>query len=71
MQPAITDLAERVTTLERELRKIKTALTVAAKVTQAPWWEQQAGQFKNDPLFDQIVAAGQAYRRTKTPRTRK
>lgn len=71
MQPAITDLAERVTALERELQKVKTALKVATKATQAPWWEQQAGQFKNDPLFDQIVAAGQVYRRTKTPRTRK
>lgn len=70
MQPTITDLAERVSVLERELRKIKTSLKKEAK-TQEPWWEQQAGRFKNDPLFDQIIAAGQAYRRAKTPRTRK
>ncbi|NOT54067.1 MAG: hypothetical protein HOP18_05635 [Deltaproteobacteria bacterium] len=71
MQPAIVDLAERVTVLEKELRKVQTALKVATKAIQAPWWEEQAGQFKNDPLFDRIVAAGQAYRRAHTPRTRK
>jgi hypothetical protein len=71
MQPAMTDLAARVTTLERELEKVKTALSVETKAAHAPWWEQQAGQFKNDPLFDRIVAAGQAYRRIKTPRPRK
>ncbi len=71
MQPAITDLAGRVTVLERELRKVQTSLKVATKASQTPWWEQQAGQFKDDPLFDEIVTAGQAYRRSKTPRARK
>jgi hypothetical protein len=70
MQLEITDLAERVTALERELRKVKTTLKVATNATQKPWWEQRAGQFKNDPLFDQIVAAGQEYRRSKILRSR-
>jgi hypothetical protein len=65
MQPAIADLTERVTVLERELRKIKTVLKKEANTTQEPWWDRKAGQFKNDPLLDQIVAAGQAYRRSK------
>jgi hypothetical protein len=71
MQPEITDLAERVTALGRELRRVRTTLKVATNATQEPWWGQRAGQFKNDPLFDQIVAAGQTYRRSKIPRTRK
>jgi hypothetical protein len=71
MQPEITDLRERVTVLERELRKIKIVLKKETNPTQEPWWEQRAGQFKNDPLFDQIVAAGEAYRRTKASRAQK
>ena len=68
MQPALVDLTERVTALERELRKIKTALKKETNRPQEPWWERKAGQFKNDPLFDEIVAAGQAYRRAQTRR---
>jgi hypothetical protein len=60
-----------VTALERELQKVKTALKVATNATQKPWWEQHAGQFKNDPLFDLIVAMGQEYRRSKIPQSRK
>lgn len=71
MQPKIIDLTERVTVLERELRKVKTTLKVATNAAQKPWWEQRAGQFKNDPLFDQLVAAGQEYRRSKILRSRK
>ena len=71
MQPAIIDLAERVTALERELRKGKKTLKVATNTAQKPWGEQGAGQFKNDSLFDQIVVAGQEYRRSKIPRSRK
>ena len=71
MQPEISPLEERLTILERELRKVKAELKTVRKETQRPWWEQLAGQFKNDPLFDQIVEAGQQYRRSKTPRTRK
>lgn len=71
MQQAIGKLEERVTALEREVRKVKAALKAVPQGSQHPWWERLAGQFKNDPLFDELVAAGQAYRRSQAPRTRK
>ena len=71
MQPATAPLEERVTTLERELRKIKSALKAVHQAPPTPWWERLAGQFKNDPLFEEVVEAGQVYRRSQTPCTRK
>jgi len=60
-----------VTSLERELRKLKTELRIIRQKPQSPWWVQQAGIFKNDPLFDDIVEAGRAYRRSLDPRARR
>ncbi len=71
MQPAIVPLEERVITLERELRKVKSALKAVRQVPPIPWWERLAGQFKDDPLFEETIAAGQTYRRSQTARPRK
>jgi hypothetical protein len=59
-----------VAVLERELRKIRPELKAVRKVSQQPWWIRLAGRFKNDPLFDEIIEAGNAYRRSLTPRAR-
>jgi len=56
-------LEERVTYLERQLRTMKSQLKAVRKTSHKPWWEELAGRFKNDPLFDQMTEAGQAYRR--------
>ena len=60
---ATTNLAERIASLEEEMRKIKALLKTAGD-TQQPWWERCAGMFKDDPLFDAIVEAGQTYRQS-------
>ena len=70
MQPATVRLEERVTVLEQELQKMKAELKAVRKASQQPWWERLAGRFKNDPLFDELMKAGQAYRRFLTPRAR-
>jgi hypothetical protein len=70
MQTANANLEERVTALEREVRKVKAALKAGRLQRQPPWWERFAGRFKNDSLFDKVIDAGQAYRRSLTPRTR-
>lgn len=69
MKTANTRLEERVTALERELRKVKSKLK-ASRQEALPWWEQFAGTFKNDAFFDKIIKAGRAYRRSLTPRPR-
>jgi hypothetical protein len=63
-------LEERVTDLERQLRTMKSQLKAVRKASRKPWWEELAGRFKNDPLFDEISEAGQAYRRALARRTR-
>lgn len=64
MPSTATQLDRRVTVLERELRKVRSELSVVRKASQQPWWQRLAGKFNNDPLFDQTVEAGQAYRRS-------
>jgi hypothetical protein len=71
MQSATALLEKRVTMLEHELRKVKSSLKAARQAPPTPWWEQLAGQFKDDPLFEETIKAGQMYRRSQSPRTRK
>jgi hypothetical protein len=66
MQSTARKLEQRVTVLERELRKMRSELKAVPKVSRQPWWKQVAGRFKNNPLFDQTMDAGSAYRRSPT-----
>jgi len=68
MQSTATKLEQRVTFLERELRKMRSELKAVRKAFQQPWWIRLAGRFKNDPVFDEIIEAGKAYRRSLPPR---
>ena len=70
MRPEAKKLEDRVTDLERQLRSMKSQLKAVRKTSQKPWWEDRAGRFKNDPLFDEIAEAGQAYRRALGRRAR-
>ena len=70
MQSTATKLERRVTVLEQELRKMRSELKAVRKVSKQPWWTRLAGRFKNDALFDEIIEAGNAYRRSLPPRAR-
>jgi hypothetical protein len=63
-------LEERVTALEHEVREVKSQLKAVREISQRPWWERLAGTFKDDPLFDEIIKAGHAYRRSLMLQTR-
>jgi hypothetical protein len=63
-------LEERVTALEHEMREVKSQLKALSELSQRPWWERLAGTFKDDSLFDEIIKAGHAYRRSLMPQTR-
>ena len=70
MPSTATQLDCRVTLLERQLRKMRSELQVARQASQEPWWKRLAGKFKNDPLFDETIKAGKAYRRSLVARKR-
>lgn len=56
------NLEKRVDALERELKALKS--TVRKNKSKGAWWERLAGTFRDDPLFDEMVEAGQKYRRS-------
>jgi len=61
------NLEKRVDALERELKALKSA--ARNKRSQPAWWIRLAGAFKDDPLFDEMIAAGRKDRRSTTPRS--
>ena len=63
-------LEARVAALERQVHTLQAELKMVRQESQAAWWERLAGRFKNDPLFDEVVEAGQTYRRSLSPRSR-
>lgn len=55
-------LERRIEKLERELAEVKVELASRNGVRQKDW-RRTIGRFKDDPLFDEIVELGAAYRR--------
>ena len=54
-----SEIETRLATLEAEVLKLKTE----ARVNRAkPWWENILGQFADDPVYDEAMQLGQAYR---------
>jgi hypothetical protein len=66
---AADKLERRIDALEREVRQIKSAISRSGQ-RKRPWWEHRAGSFKDDQLFDDIVRAGQRYRKRAGRRAR-
>jgi len=52
-------LEERVAMLESELKILKVQLSARPPRV---WWLENAGLFKDDPAFEEILALGQAIR---------
>ena len=53
-------IEQRIEALEEEVRQLRAA--VKKDPGEPPWWERFGGMFKDDPVFDEIVDAGQKYR---------
>lgn len=62
-------IEQRLEALEREVRLLRAAVKQKGK-KERPWWERFGGTFKDDPLFDEMVKAGQKYRRSLRPRSK-
>jgi hypothetical protein len=60
-------LEERVAALEAEVAKLKRQLEERDLI--APWWEQIAGTFQNDPLYERAMRLGQQYRQSLRPKS--
>jgi len=63
---ASSKLEQRVTALEAEVIKLKDRFE--AKDHTQPWWEQIAGTFENDLLYDHAMRLGQHYRQSLRPK---
>lgn len=61
-------IEQRIEALEEEVRQLRAAVKKGER--EQPWWERVGGMFKDDPLFDEIVKAGQKYRRSLRPRAK-
>ena len=59
-------LEQRVAVLETEVARLKRKLE--EQETIRPWWEQIAGTFENDPLYERAMRLGQHYRQSLRPK---
>jgi hypothetical protein len=66
MASSISQLEQRVTALEAEVSRLKSK--IEALHPPAPWWEQIAGTFQNDPMYEEAMRLGRHYRQSLRPR---
>jgi hypothetical protein len=67
MASKVKQLEDRVTRLEQELRQVKAQFGGKRDV---PWYRQILGEFKDDPVFDEIVRLGRQIREADRKRAR-
>lgn len=60
-------LEQRVADLEAEVATLKRKLDSLDMTT--PWWEQIAGTFENDPIYEKAMQLGREYRQSLRPKT--
>ena len=63
-----TTLEERVAALEVEVAQLRSNSATAPEKPQPPWWEKIFGAFANDPVYDEAMRLGRAYRESLRPR---
>jgi hypothetical protein len=61
-----TNLEKRVEALEHEVHLMKSLFHNLEQRGENPWWISQAGMFKDDPLFDEMVEISRQYRKSQT-----
>ena len=59
-------LEQRVADLEAEVATLKRKLDNLDMTT--PWWEQIAGTFENDPIYEKAMQLGREYRQSLRPK---
>ena len=56
-----TELETRIKTLESEIAVLKEKFKKIEK-SESPWWEQIAGTFADDPIYEEAMRLGREYR---------
>ena len=59
LEQRVADLEAEVATLKRKLDNLDMT---------APWWEQIAGTFENDPIYEKAMQLGREYRQSLRPK---
>jgi hypothetical protein len=60
LEQRVADLEAEVATLKRKLEQLDRTI---------PWWEQIAGTFENDPIYEKAMQLGRKYRQSLRPKT--
>ena len=67
MPTKTSQIEDRLNRVERELKAIKALVAGQEKI---PWWQQICGDFKDDPVFDDIIRRGAKLRKKDRPGAR-
>ena len=59
---ALETFEERLTTLKREMNRVKARLEPETVQPLNPWLDHVCGAFKDDPLFEEAVKYGREWR---------
>ena len=59
LEQRVADLEAEVATLKRKLDNLDMTI---------PWWEQIAGTFENDPIYEKAMQLGREYRQSLRPK---
>jgi hypothetical protein len=65
----LAEIEQRLLALERTVAHLQVQQGRSGDLSRR-WWVDDAGRFADDPVFDEIVRLGQAYRRSLRPRPR-
>jgi hypothetical protein len=66
----LAEMEQRLLALEQAVARLQARQGRTDGLTRR-WWVEDAGRFADDPIFDEIVRLGQAYRRSLRPRRTK
>lgn len=53
---------ERLTAVEKEMKRLKLLLSKDEVLPEVPWWEEISGVFKDCPEFDEAERLGREWR---------
>ena len=64
MPSKTNQIEDRLNRVERELKELKALVADKQKI---PWWQQICGDFKDDPVFEDIIRRGAKLRKKDRP----